>query len=444
MTFDFRASQLRTSKIIASGSTGTNGKLLLYPISAQGSPLNQGNIDPTLFGTGSIGQDVFLYVSGAVGGIGGTGNDIALFGGDVYSSGNLKVLGDINAENVTAVTSLSALNVRGIQFFGNNAPEFYFFVNGFKARFNVVSGFGGGVVSFRSQGNISFQDGSAFSGSLSASLTGERIWYMPDASGDVTLTDHVLAGPNITVNTYAGGYVGITGSGGGSGPPLGSSTPLSLNPAPSSGTSLSASREDHTHKRPSAADIGAIQDVLSSDGDVAMRLSFATVPFTTTATGRKVMQITPGAPNDVLTYVGGNPIWSPASSGKFNTAYQFVAGYNSTLLTDPGTVCGQVAFLPTELTTSSVILRTILTTATGSNTVFVRLYNHTSGAYVCLGGGTTLELSSSATTPPEIVQSVNLVGATNWSTGAAIYELQLFTSNSLYLGILGSAQFVCT
>jgi hypothetical protein len=190
MTFDYRASQLRTSKIIASGSTGTGAKLLLYPIAAQGSPLNQGNINPTLFGTGSIGNDVFLYVSGVVGGTDGSDNGITLFGGDVVSSGNIKA----------------------IQYYGNATPNFYFYVNSFNGKFNVASGLGGGVVGIQSQGDMSFQAGTAFSGTLSSSLTANRLWQIPDASGDVALTNRVLAGPNITVNTYANGYVAITGS----------------------------------------------------------------------------------------------------------------------------------------------------------------------------------------------------------------------------------------
>ena len=91
MTFDYRASQLRTSKIIASGSTGTNAQLLFYPIAADGTPANQGNINPVTFGTGSIGQDVWFFVSGALGGLDGTSRKVAAFGGDVHISGNLRV-----------------------------------------------------------------------------------------------------------------------------------------------------------------------------------------------------------------------------------------------------------------------------------------------------------------------------------------------------------------
>jgi len=206
MTFDYRAAQLRTSKIIASGSTGTGAKLLLYPISSQGTPLNQGNLSASLFGTSSIGNDVFFFVSGVIGGINGSTNGITLFGGDVFVSGNLKSEQQISANEVISTT------VKGVQFYGQNTPEFYFFVESARARFNVVSSVGGGIVDLRSQGNISISEGSAYSGTLSSSLTGNRVWQLPDASGDVTLTNRVLAGNNITVNTYSGGYLGITGS----------------------------------------------------------------------------------------------------------------------------------------------------------------------------------------------------------------------------------------
>lgn len=93
MALDFRASQARTNKLIASGSTGTNAKLLFYPFS---SALNlSGTINPSTFGTGSIGQDIFLYISGAVGSLDGTGNGATVTGGDLHVSGNLRVQGAI-------------------------------------------------------------------------------------------------------------------------------------------------------------------------------------------------------------------------------------------------------------------------------------------------------------------------------------------------------------
>ena len=89
---DFRADQVQTSKIIVTGSNPQK-TLLIYGIDADGSPANQGNIDPTVFDTSSIGSDVFLFVSGTVGGRGGAVPSIVAFGGDLHISGNLTIDG---------------------------------------------------------------------------------------------------------------------------------------------------------------------------------------------------------------------------------------------------------------------------------------------------------------------------------------------------------------
>lgn len=93
MALDFRANQVRTNKIISSGSTGTNAKILFYDIEADdlASP-NQGNIDITKFSTSSIGDDVYFYVSGTRTTISygpPVDKNIAVFGGDLYVSGTL-------------------------------------------------------------------------------------------------------------------------------------------------------------------------------------------------------------------------------------------------------------------------------------------------------------------------------------------------------------------
>ena len=91
MALDFRATQVQTNRIII----GSDGRLLVYPLAADGTPHNQGNIDASQFVISSIGTDVLVYVSGAVG-----SNDVAgsrgntTFGGDIVVSGNLKVIGD--------------------------------------------------------------------------------------------------------------------------------------------------------------------------------------------------------------------------------------------------------------------------------------------------------------------------------------------------------------
>ncbi len=73
MSYDFRADQVRTSRLISSGSA----PILVYPSS---SALNlQGDLVPT-FSTSSVGADVFLFVSGS-------SQQKTVFGGDVVVSG---------------------------------------------------------------------------------------------------------------------------------------------------------------------------------------------------------------------------------------------------------------------------------------------------------------------------------------------------------------------
>ena len=64
MATDFRASQIRTNRIITSGSTGTPASLLIYDYDQDGTPPNQGNIDSS-FDTSQVGADVFVYISGS-------------------------------------------------------------------------------------------------------------------------------------------------------------------------------------------------------------------------------------------------------------------------------------------------------------------------------------------------------------------------------------------
>src|SRR5574337_1063617 len=96
MALDFRASQVDTNQIRSSGSNGTNAKLLIYDISVDGSPNNQGNRNPSLFSTSGIGTDVFLYVSGVMSHpdttIGGTPSNQTVFGGNVTVSGGMRHL----------------------------------------------------------------------------------------------------------------------------------------------------------------------------------------------------------------------------------------------------------------------------------------------------------------------------------------------------------------
>lgn len=90
MAKDTRTSQIQTGQLVISSSQA----LLVYPVEKQDSANpNQGIVDSSKFPTGSIGQDVLLFVSGAVGGKGGSARVISAFGGDLHISGNLVVDG---------------------------------------------------------------------------------------------------------------------------------------------------------------------------------------------------------------------------------------------------------------------------------------------------------------------------------------------------------------
>lgn len=94
MSYDFRTNQIATHQIIASGSTGTEAGLLVYSASADGTPPLEGNINPAVFNTGSIGSDIFLYISGATPSINiANSHGASVFGGDVVVSGVLKTIG---------------------------------------------------------------------------------------------------------------------------------------------------------------------------------------------------------------------------------------------------------------------------------------------------------------------------------------------------------------
>ena len=88
---DFRADQIQTKQIIVTGSGAGTTKLLIYGIEAQGSPVNEGLINQTVFPSNTtIGSDVFLYVSGALNAKGSaTERGTSVFGGDLVVSGSL-------------------------------------------------------------------------------------------------------------------------------------------------------------------------------------------------------------------------------------------------------------------------------------------------------------------------------------------------------------------
>lgn len=122
MTSDFRANSIQTTKIISSGSTGTEASILVYPITAEdsGNP-NTGTINPAAFNTSSIGSDVFLYVSGGTGKTNVSGaHAISVFGGDLVVSGNFKVIGTTSTSGSVPITFTSWVRVSDLSSTGSS------------------------------------------------------------------------------------------------------------------------------------------------------------------------------------------------------------------------------------------------------------------------------------------------------------------------------------
>lgn len=144
MSLDFRASQVQLNKIISSGSTGTGASILVYPITAQDATTpNQGVLSSSAFWTGSIGTDVFMFVSGSVSTrtVGGT-HGTSVFGGDLVVSGNFNVVGttnivaagaqwiEVGPSPKLATTASVAIGITSSALYGGS--EGIFFVSGTK------------------------------------------------------------------------------------------------------------------------------------------------------------------------------------------------------------------------------------------------------------------------------------------------------------------------
>jgi len=89
MSFDFNASQIRTTQIIASGSKTTTPAIMIY---GSGSATSYTGVY-TADVLSKVGTDTFLFVSGTIGKRGVSGaKALTLFGGDTITSGSVTAL----------------------------------------------------------------------------------------------------------------------------------------------------------------------------------------------------------------------------------------------------------------------------------------------------------------------------------------------------------------
>ena len=100
-TKDFRASQVRTNQIIASGSQ--TGKPSMLVVSASDSSGFNGEALNNTVLLANVGSDVFMFVTGSK----NTRTDVTLFGGDVVISGTMYAERQVVEVDLSATGSLS-------------------------------------------------------------------------------------------------------------------------------------------------------------------------------------------------------------------------------------------------------------------------------------------------------------------------------------------------
>lgn len=467
MALDFRANQVRTSKLIASGSTGTNASLLIYPIAADGTPAGAGNINPAVFGTGSIGSDTFLYVSGTKQGslttlFPSTGKHV-VFGGDAWFSGTIGI-GPFSAGNsfyfgnrtiftkdftqaTTDITLQAGLN---IDFAGGSIDLFAgagFDGGHIRGRAGDTSGtFGtpiGGYVGFYAG------TGSAGLGAGDVGGAGGRFDAVGGEGGS-GFKDRAGDGGNVS---FFGGAGGIGSSGGGVGG-HGGLIIFVAGPA-QAGSTTSGHPGNVIIGAGSSSFGGGVVSIGDKQYGLTKNIILGGQQSTTASLGKDTYLFVSGAISSIGSALSGTAVFGGdvVVSGTLKILNGQVTGrlpagfYTSTTnLSGSPQVCGQNFWDPSEAGyasgLSSIVLRAIMSTTTGSNIAYMKMFNVTNLVYVEIGGAGQTIISSSATTPTKKT-SANLVTATGFSTtGSAIYEIQLYSSSSSSPAILGSAEIL--
>lgn len=209
MTYDFRANQIRTNKIIASGSSGTNAKILVYPVDTASD--YSGGITTSTFSTASIGTDVFFYTSGSISSRDGLTPGISLFGGDLMTSGAFYA-----SQYSTFASGLGALGT----FLSYGTSSFFAPLYTYSTLIATSTAIFSGSFTFLSTGSFNgpvtfnsrvvtsgnFIASGGFSGSLQSLADG---------------TAYITGIGGISVTTQSNGSIQISGSAGGSSLPAG-------------------------------------------------------------------------------------------------------------------------------------------------------------------------------------------------------------------------------
>lgn len=479
MAIDFRASQLQTNKIISSGSTGTGAKLLIYDVTASTSSFpNSGIIDTLIFDTGSIGTDVFLFVSGGV----ETGSyGMSVFGGTILSSGSLSVaLPEPTVLDRTQLYFSAAPDTRGafVKVLDLDDGTDYIVYDQqstfqditLKAGSVVVSGSGGWTKMMSGNGGLSSVEFEGHAGGkiiLDAGDGGDGEMAGNGGTGGViqitagrggAVSDVGMSGQGGYINITAGdagtvlGEIGISNQGGGitltagspSGPGfvagamtfVGGMNP-SLDEQYNSGTLVEWGNSSIQRMRKFLINGTAdLQDPLAIPQDVFFYAS-GTITSSNYPDGHAAVSM-----------FGGDLVASGNLMSTKTKTFSPVAGYLSTTATSSNPeVAGQAMLSMHEVPNRNVFLRVVLSTTDDQEVATAMLYNVTSGVYVDMESDNIQTLTTYNTTPT-VLESWNLVtpgfaGGFN-VTGSSVYELRVFTTTGSVNTILGSAMFVCS
>lgn len=474
MPVDFRASQLQTNKIIASGSTGTgtNALLLIYPISKQNtSSLNQGFINLAAFNTSSIGSDVFMYVSGGIAQKGvSASNSISVFGGDLHVSGNLSVNGSLPfatssffrlglVDYASTISTSSSPEVVGQVIFSANEFSGTLTLRGMLSSTSTTTT---ASVKFWNLTSGTYVD-IAGTGQTTLSVIGlvpvlTSSVNLIGANGFSTSSQHVyelqLFTSTGSATAYAGGwelrpsgtFAALTLSYSTSSTTFTSGSWIEGSPSPRLRTTASVALHTSFAEEMGADVFFFVSGSIASGSATSRNTVFGGTLITSGNLGFRNPAVPPGRgsislnPQGSLTFFDGdNPQgWSltqlavsgAAGAGTGFPELQMVAAA-VTLASTASTMVGQFQYNPTEFDTTptNARLRTIFAVTSPPQTASLRLYNLTSASYVHIGGAGLIDIFSTASNPTFITSS-NLVGATNFSTASALYEVQISSSLS--------------
>jgi hypothetical protein len=440
-TQDFRASQIQTNKIISSGSTGTNAKLLIYDIAADGSPTNQGNINTAVFSTSSIGNDIYAYFSGSE-------SSKTCFGGGIVVSGSLSTKNlwihtpndGTTAPPVTVGSSYPGIYLGGYDSTSVSSGSLYVFNhtgNWASIYSNVVTP---GVLTVDLFGSISHL--TQYRGSAVYIIANSgAVWVTPSTDiylNTPTSNNYIICGyndasdnpafppTNATIRTATWGL--SSGQKNATGTTLILQAGAGLGSDTDSKVRIMAAPTTSSYSNQKLRDVGVFwgRGQFQIPGN-----TLANRPGATSAlTGSIFYETTSG------TFAGCND--SKWSKFGLPTRQTIVGSYKTTTLeSGSAEIAGQAYFDPTEHQNNSVVFRAVLSTNSSSAEAFVKLFNVTSNSFVEIGGTGVISMSVSSSVSTKI-QSVELLTATNfYPTTAAIYEVHLYTSTGSFAANLG-------